>query len=261
MQSYLASQLESLGALYLEALERQSHPEPYVTAHALVHRQLMPSAEVLARMVAEEPKLLAARAYDLIEDPKEIEQPSVGAIIYSNIFASALEGLLVIAVKHGWLQADETGQILVAAEELDKIEPVQYTDFSLAPPVLGHQQSRLSRLFQTAEEAFVERLNSEPHQAYALALQMASEHTLLTPDELGPLLQESPILLALRQDERLDPEVLGDNPPAGLIVGLHLTQLLLQQLLDIAEEMGALALDASGEIILPESDEDNPTVH
>jgi hypothetical protein len=51
------------------------------------------------------------------------------------------------------------------------------------------------------------------------------------------------------------------DPPAGLIISAHLTEMLLQQLLELAQEQGALPLDSAGQLILPESDEDAPTLH
>lgn len=261
MNKVLTQLLDQTRLAYIEAMEASGGVDPYLTAHRVAHEQLMPTPEQLAELVAKDYQLLAARAYELIEDPQEAENPCIGAIIYSNIFVAALDGLLRVAVRHGWLEEDEEGQPLVEAQELDRVGVVHYTDFSRAQPVLGVTDSIISRLFNAAEQTFVNRLNSEPHNAYNLAIEVASDYAMMSPDELGPLIAENPILLALRLDGRLREEVGEPDPPAGLIVGLHLTQMVLQQLLEVAQEEGALAIDSAGEIILPDSDEDNPTVH
>jgi len=84
---------------------------------------------------------------------------------------------------------------------------------------------------------------------------------VFAPDELAPLIQETPLLLGLRADDLVDEAMFAGDPPAGLIISAHLSELLLQQLLEVAREQDALPLDSSGQVILPESDEDAPTLH
>jgi len=261
MSQKLAEQLDRVRLQYINAMKVEGSTEPYLTAHRIAHQMLMPTPEEMADIIMNDPKLLAARAADLIEDPLEIENPCVGAIVYSNLFAAALEGLLAVAVNHDWLEVDSEGQILVSAEELDRVPSVKYPDFSESQINLSHTQSILGKLFGEAESDFVEQLNSAPHNAYQLALQVSSDHTIFAPEELAPLLQENPLLLGLRADDLVDEDMFEGDLPAGIIISVHLTEMLLQQLLEIAQAEGALAFDSVGEMIVPDDDEDNPTVH
>ncbi|EXJ10223.1 hypothetical protein [Nitrincola nitratireducens] len=261
MSKSLADLLDRVRLKYVEAVEVQGHHQPYLTAHHIAHQMLMADPQRMAEMISQDPKILAARPSGLIEDPTEMDNPSVGAIVYSNVVAATLEGLLAVAVNRGWLDVDDQGQFMVDAAELDSVKPVSYTDFSSAKPNLAHQQSELGRIFMAAEQDYTEKLNSEPHNAYQLAVQIASDYSVFSPEDLAPLILENPLLLGLRIDDRIDEEMFGDNPPAGLIVSLHLTDLLLQSLLDIAGSMGALELDSAGEMIIPFDEEDRPIVH
>jgi hypothetical protein len=116
-------------------------------------------------------------------------------------------------------------------------------------------------LFNAAEKAYLRQLGEAPHDAYQLALQVSSDYVVFAPDDLAPLIQENPLLLGLRADGLVDEEMFAADPPAGLIISAHLTEMLLQQLLELAHQQGALALDSAGQVILPESDEDMPILH
>ena len=67
--------------------------------------------------------------------------------------------------------------------------------------------------------------------------------------------------LGLRDDSLVDPELFEGDPPAGMIISAHLTEMLVQQLVDRAMSMGALGFDSSGHPIIEDKEDDNPTVH
>jgi len=263
MSRRLADLMDRVRQRYVRTMQESGQHEPYVTAHRVCQQMLSLSPLALAELIAEDPKLLSARAGELVEDPAEMENPSVGVIITSNICAAALEGLLAVAVNREWLQVDSDDRILVDAWELDSVPTVKSVDYSdVAPPDLSrHQNSQLSALFNAAEKAFLQQLGEMPHDAYQLALQVSSDYMVFAPDDLAPLIQENPLLLGLRADDLVDEEMFAGDPPAGLIISAHLTEMLLQQLLELAQEQGALPLDSAGQPILPESDEDAPILH
>jgi hypothetical protein len=263
MSRRLADLMDRVRQRYVRAMQENSQHEPYITAHRVCQQMLNLSPLALAELIAEDPKLLSARAGELVEDPAEIENPSVGVIVTSNICAAALEGLLAVAVNREWLEIDSDDRILVDAWELDNIPEVKCVDYSDVPPpdLSARQNSRLSVLFKAAEQSFMKQLNEAAHDAYQLALQVSSDYVVFAPDDLAPLIQENPLLLGLRADGLVDDEMFAADPPAGLIISAHLTEILLQQLLELAHEQGALALDSAGQVILPESDEDMPILH
>lgn len=262
MSQKLARLLDRVRKEYVQAMVDNGEVEPYLTAHRVCNTFLWLDAKALAELISEDPKLLSARANDLIEDERELPNPCIGAIVSSNIIAAALEGLLAVAVNRNWLEVDSEGRVLVDAHELDTVPAVTGTDYSDAGEfVPGRGRSRLSDMFSSAEAAYLERLGDGPHDAYQLALMVSSDHAIFTPEELAPLIVENPLLLGLRSDELVDEELFDGDPPAGIILSAHLTEMMVQQLLDRALELGAIGHDASGHPIMPEADEDNPTVH
>lgn len=262
MSQTLAKLLDRVRVEYVQAMVDNGEVEPYLTAHRVCNTRLWLSAKELAALIAEDPKLLSARANDLIEDERELPNPCIGVIVSSNIIAAALEGLLAVAVNRSWLEVDSDGRVLVDAHELDSVPSVTGVDYSDAGEfVPSRGRSRLSSIFSAAEEAYLERLGEGPHDAYQLALMVSSDHAIFTPEELAPLIVENPLLLGLRSDDLVDEEMFDGDPPAGIILSAHLTEMLVQQLLDRALEEGAIGRDAEGHPIMSESDEDNPTVH
>ncbi|SEG22493.1 hypothetical protein [Marinobacterium lutimaris] len=260
--SRLAELLEKVRIEYVQVMVDQGETEPYLTAHRVCNECLWLSGEELAALIDEDPKLLSARASDLIDVDRERPNPCVGAIVTSNIVAAALEGLLAVAVNRNWLEVDSEGRVLVDAHELDSVPAVHGVDYTEAgefAPKRG--RSHLSDLFHLAEKAYVERLEDGPHDAYQLALMVASDHAIFTPDELAPLLVENPLLLGLRGDDLLDDDLFEGDPPAGMIISAHLTEMLVQQLLERGVEVGAIGHDGEGQPLLSEAEEDNPTVH
>lgn len=263
MSQLLADLMDRVRQRYVRAMQDNGQHEPYLTAHRVCQSMLQLPPVQLAELVAEDPKLLSARASELVEDPAEIENPSVGVIICSNICAAAIEGLLAVAVNREWLGVDEQDRILVDAWELDNVPEVRSVDYSeVDGPNLDHPgNSKLSLMFNAAESEYLKRLAEAAHDAYQLALQVSSDYVVFAPEDLAPLIEENPLLLGLRGDGLVDEDLFEGDPPAGLIISAHLTEMLLQQLLERAQEQGALALDSSGQIIIPESEDDNPTVH
>ncbi|MBP0049403.1 hypothetical protein H9C73_11700 [Marinobacterium sp. AK62] len=263
MSQQLADLMERVRKRYVRAMQDNGQHEPYLTAHRVCQSMLNLSSADLAALVVEDPKLLSARAGELVEDPAEVENPSVGVIICSNICAAALEGLLAVAVNREWLAVDEEDRILVDAWELDNVPEVRSVDYSdvEGPNFEQRGNSQLSLLFNAAENEFMKRLGEAPHDAYQLALQVSSDYVVFAPEDLAPLIEENPLLLGLRPDGLVDEDLFEGDPPAGLVISAHLTEMLLQQLLERAQEEGALALDSSGQVIIPESEDDNPTLH
>lgn len=262
MSDQLASLLDDIRQDYVHAMASNGEVEPYLTAYRICQQKLWFDSHNLADLVASDPKLLSARASDLVDDDKERENPSVGVIISSNIIAAAMEGLLAVAVNRDWLKMDEEGQVLINAEELDRVPDVtshDYSDSGVFSPAAS--RSRLSLLFDQAERKFAEMLEEGPHDAYQLALSVASDYALFAPDDLAPLIVENPLLLGLRGDEMLDEDMFDGDPPAGLIISAHLTELLVHQLVERAKELGAVACDSAGTLIMSNGEEDNPTVH
>ena len=266
MSPTLSDILVSLKSEYQQRMEANHYQLPFLTAETLCHEKLYLETDLLSRIIDEDPTLLAARASDLIADTKEQQNPSVGAIISSNIVMAALENLLATAVESGWLDVDDEGHILVDEKELDpqREYPVtaNYSRSELAQANLSKRTtSLLTKIFQAAEQEYLDQLDSEAHDAYQLALQVSGNHAIFAPEDIAPLVAENPLLLGLRSDDVLDEEMFSGDPPAGIIISGHLTHILLDQLLEIAESKGALAHDGEGHLILPEGDDDNPVIH
>ncbi len=262
MSRKLAELLDQVRREYVQAMVDNGEVEPYLTAHRVCNTQLWLPGGELAALIAEDPKLLSARASDLVEDEREVHNPCVGAIVSSNIIAAALEGLLAVAVNRSWLDVDSEGRVLVDAHELDSVPAVSGIDYAEAGEfVPARGRSHLSELFTQAEHDFLRQLGDGPHDAGQLALLVASDHAIFTPDDLAPLILENPLLLGLRGDDLVDEEMFEGDPPAGIIVSAHLTEMLVQQLLERALEEGAIGHDADGHPIMLDSDDDNPTVH
>lgn len=263
MSKKLAKLLDSVRLEYLHEMEANGRSYPYMTAHRVANKMLALPATELAELISEDPKLLAARASEVIEDPKEVANPSVGAILAANLIVACLEGLIAVAVNRDWLTVDEEGMAQIEAHELDLVRPFSGADYSqtsgeFAP---SRGRSKLTELFSVAESAYEEQLETGTHDAYQLALLVASDHAIFSPDDLAPLIAENPLLLGLRDDNLVDPELFDGDPPAGMIISAHLTEMLVQQLVDRAMAMGALGFDSSGHPIIEEKDDDNPTVH
>jgi len=266
MSLILADLLSQVKKLYLDELTSNDGKEPYLTAERICHDVLMIETDTLARIITHDPSLLAARAGDLVMNKQECENPSVGVIVCASLIAVAMDELLRIAVEKGWLEADEEQQILIDEDEL--VQETEYpitVDYSVseyARQKLGQAGATvLSKLFQVAEKSFLERLDNEIHDAYQLAMQVSSEYAVFAPEDLAPLVAENPLLLGLRPDGLIDDDLFEGDPPAGIIISSHLTHMLLEQLLELAAEQGALPKDSSGHLIMPEGEEDDPIVH
>lgn len=266
MSNLLTQILEQVRVTYLQEMQDSGCQQPYLTAERLCYEQLHIDGDALASIIAEDPTLLAARAGDLIQDPDEQDNPSVGAIICCNIMAAALDGLLTVAVEHDWLDVDEEGNVLVDDDELDNghQEPIRldYSRSRAASENAGRRgSSRLSKLFHAAEAEYSRLLESEVHDAYQLALRTSSDYAIFAPEDIAPLVAENPLLLGLRPDGLVDPDLFEGDPPAGIIISSHLTHMLLQQLLELASERGDLARDSAGHLILPDDGEATPQLH
>ena len=122
MSQTLSNILELVRKEYIKRMDANHFAQPFLTAEKLCHEKLYLDTDLLARIVSEDPTLLATRASDLIADPKERDNPAVGAIISSNIVMAALESLLALAVGNKWLDVDNEGHILVEEAELKAID-------------------------------------------------------------------------------------------------------------------------------------------
>lgn len=265
MSQILSSILEGVRDEYKQRMV-QDAALPFMTAERLCHEMLYLDTDRMAELVEEEPSLLASRASDLIADPKERGNPSVGAIIASNLVMVALENLLAVAVENDWLRLDEEGNVMVDEKELDPTRSYpMLADYSLSQQATSNLSKPgvglLTARFRAAEESFLQKLETEAHDAYQLALEVSSSYSVFAPDDIAPLVKENPLLLGLRPDGLMDEELFSGDPPAGMIISGHLTNILLDQLLEVAEEHGALARDGVGHMIMPEGDEDSPVIH
>jgi hypothetical protein len=266
MSNLLTRILEKVRVAYVQEMQDNGCQQPYLTAERLCHEQLHIDGDALACIVDEDPTLLAARAGDLIQAPEERDNPAVGLIICCNIMAAALDGLLTVAVENEWLETDENGNVLVDDAELGQHNPQHpVVDYSRSARALENAGkagvSDLTQLFQAAETEYNRLLENEVHDAYQLALKTSSDFSVFSPDDIAPLVAENPLLLGLRPDDLVDPELFDGDPPAGIIISSHLTHMLLQQLLELASERGALARDSSGHLILPDDSQAQPQLH
>lgn len=266
MSNLLTRILEKVRVTYVQEMQDNGCRQPYLTAERLCRETLHIEGDALAQIIDEDPTLLAARASDLIEDPDERDNPAVGLIICRNIMAAALDGLLTVAVENEWLDVDENGNVLVDADELgEHSTPVPAVDYSRSARALENAGkagvSSLTQLFQAAESEYSRLLENEVHDAYQLALKTSSDFSVFAPDDIAPLVAENPLLLGLRPDDLVDPDLFDGDPPAGIIISSHLTHMLLQQLLELASERGDLARDSSGHLITPDESEARPQLH
>ncbi len=266
MSGLLTQILDDVRLEYLKLMQETDFMHPYTTAERLCHEKLFLEIDLLAKIIEEDPTLLAARAGNLIMNRQEEENPAVGVIICSNILAASLEGLLSIAVENDWLDQDEDGNILVSDEDISQETQypitVDYSHSEAARQNLTRPGvSRLSALFAGAEEAFLESLAEDSRNAYQSALEISSDYSVFAPEDIAPLVAENPLLLGLRPDGMIDEELFEGDPPAGIIISAHLTRMLLHQLLELGVEQGALSLDSDGNVIAPENPEERPTLH
>lgn len=268
MSGLLTALLENTRLEYIERMQVSDFSEPYLTAERLVHEKLYLDTDQLSEIIAEDPSLLAARAGDLIMNRNESENPAVGVIICCNIIAAALEGLLSVAVEREWLDVDEQGRVIVDDEELsqDSQYPIEI-DFSSSEIAkrnlaLGGA-SEMSQIFSAAESAYLDMLNEQNSQqdAYQLALDISSDYSVFAPEDIAPLVEENPLLLGLRPDDLIDDDLFEGDAPAGLIISAHLTRMMLHQLLELGVEHGALVLDSSGHIVVPDDPGEPPIIH
>lgn len=268
MSGLLTALLEKTRIEYIERMQASDFSEPYLTAERLVHEKLYLDTDQLSEIVAEDPSLLAARAGDLIMNRNENENPAVGVIICCNIIAAALEGLLSVAVEREWLDVDDQGRVIVDDEELsqDSQYPIEI-DFSRSEIAkrniaLGGA-SEMSQIFSAAESAYLDMLNEQNSQqdAYQLALDISSDYSVFAPEDIAPLVAENPLLLGLRPDDLIDDDLFEGDAPAGLIISAHLTRMMLHQLLELGVEHGALVLDSSGHIVVPDDPGEPHVIH
>lgn len=265
MSQILTTLIEQVRTDYLTKMEQDGGQFPYTLAEKLCNERLYLSADKLAPIVAEDPTLLAARSGNLIASEKERENPSVGMIISANIAAAMMEGLIDVALEHRWLKLDEAGRLILDAEELKLPEPtvadIDYSESDTARENLtAPGVSHLTQLMNGAESAYLELLSAEQPNAYAIAVQIASEHSLFAPDDIAPLVAENPLLLGLRADGIVDHDMFEGDAPAGMIISAHLTQMMISQLLELAVEQGLVGCDSSGHPLLPE-DASAPLIH
>ncbi|WP_417221887.1 hypothetical protein [Amphritea sp.] len=266
MSQLLTTLISQVRADYLDLMETGGGRYPYTTAEKICHERLYLNADELARVVAEDPTLLAARRGVLVVSESERENPSVGMIISANIAAAMMEGLIDIALENGWLGLGDDGRLQLDAEELSLPEPeVTEVDYSTSDTarenLVKPGESLLTGVMTRAESAYAQLLSSAPHNAYNLALQVASEYSLFAPDDIAPLIQENPLLLGLRGDGMVDEVLFEGDPPAGMIISAHITQMVVSQLLELAVEQGALGTDSSGHPLLPGNDAGEPIIH
>ncbi len=155
MSKKLAKLLDSVRLEYLHEMEANGHNYPYMTAHRVANKMLALPATELTELISEDPKLLAARASEVIEDPKEVANPSVGAILAANLIVACLEGLIAVAVNRDWLSVDEEGMAQIEAHELDLVRPISGEDYSQTSGefVPSRGRSKLTELFSVAESA------------------------------------------------------------------------------------------------------------
>ena len=263
MSQILSELLERMRNEYIKEMESTSPAYPYLTAHRVAHRVLSLPAEDLAKLIANDSKLLAARAGKLIDDPVEISNPSVGAIITANLVSAGLEGLLHIATSRAWMEVDEAGIAQIDVTELDQLQPIAGVNYaeSTTDFVARSGRTELSKIFNAAELAYEKQLDQSPHDAYQLALHVAADHAIFAPDDLAPLIVENILLLGLRDDKLVSEDLFDGDPPAGMILSAHLTEMLVQQLVEKAIELGALGYDSEGQPLFDDLDTDEPVVH
>lgn len=267
MSQILTDILEELRTEYVKILQRADGQQPLYCAEKLCATALQIDTDQLAKIVAQDSTLLAARAGGLIKEQKESENPSAATIIAVNIHNAAIEVLLDSAVHYGWLEVDAKGEVKIEDSEIEAVDTlvVNQIDYSVSKAAVEnisqHRASPLSAILHSAETDFMEQLDTQVLDAYSLAIQVAGGHSVFTPEEIAPLIEDNPLLLALRADELVIDEVFENDPPAGIIISSHITQMVIDHLLEIATEKGALAFDSQGQLIFPSADDQNPVIH
>ncbi|OUS35938.1 hypothetical protein A9R01_06300 ['Osedax' symbiont bacterium Rs2_46_30_T18] len=267
MSQILTEILDNIRTEYVQILEHSSGFEPFLNAEKLCQKQLSISTDQLAKIISEDPNLLAARAGALIRGLQQAENPSAGNIISANIRSAALEALLDAAVHYGWLQVNAEGMMQIGDDEIEAADTVLQIneDYSQSKTALNNISnpgvSVLNKLIHKAEDEFVKQLDSQVLDAYTLAIEIAGAHSVFTPEEIAPLVVENPLLLGLRADGLVLDDVFESDPPAGIIISSHITQMVIDHLLELATDRGALALDGEGQLILPSNEDELPVVH
>ncbi len=267
MSQILTDILEELRTEYVKTLQHKSGNQPLFCAEKLCASSLKIETDQLAQIVVQDPTLLAARAGGLIKDPKLADNPCAATIIAVNIHNAAIEVLLDSAIHYGWLKVDANGEMNIEDSEIEAVDLIKTTkiDYSVSKSAINnlsqHQASELSNILHRAEADFVQQLDTQVLDAYSLAIQVAGGHSVFTPEEIAPLVDDNPLLLALRADDLVIDEVFENDPPAGIIISSHITQMVIDHLLEIATDQGALAFDSQGQIIFPISENENPVIH
>ncbi|WP_261841382.1 hypothetical protein [Aliamphritea ceti] len=262
MSQLLADIVEQVQHDYHAAMMTSGGENALRIAMELCNHHLYLEIDKLALVVAEDPTLLATRPGGMIADAEEAANPSVGMIICVNLAAGMLEALIGIAAEQGWLKPDAEGHLSEEVhQQLDEViaPVVDYSDSELAKQNMQKPgRSELTKVMALAESVYQERLATEAADAYNLALEVASEYSVFAPDDIAPLVAENPLLLGLRADGMVEDEIFEGDPPAGLVISAHLTDMVMSQLMDYAVEQGALALDSSGQPIMQLSDKAPP---
>jgi len=267
MSEILTDILEKLRLEYITLLTKSEGRQPLLNAERLCGESLKISSDQLARIIKQDSTLLAARASDLIKDEQEALNPSAGLIITMNIYNAALELLLEEAVNQSWLNSDDQGVVQFNSDEIDAVDQLVYNavDFSSSSVALENVSkggvSALNKILTDAESEYLTHLGSKVSDAYSLAVEVAGGHSVFAPQDIAPLIADNPLLLALRADDLIIDEAFASDPPAGIIISSHITQLLLDHLLELAIQRGELAHDAQGQLILPDTVEDKPAIH
>ncbi|NQZ30170.1 MAG: hypothetical protein HRU06_02800 [Oceanospirillaceae bacterium] len=266
MSQILTDILDKIRTQYVHDLELNNGLQPLLCAKTLCSTMLNLNTDLLAQIVTQDPTLLAARAGGLLKNGVQGENPSAALVIVMNIHSAALEVLLDTAVHYGWLALNEEGEMQLPDSEIEAVDDIdmQEVDYTRSQTALDNISqggiSELNQLLHKAETEYLTLLDTQVLDAYSLAIQVAGSHSVFTPQEIAPLINENPLLLALRADDLVVDEVFENDPPAGIIIGSHITQMVIDHLLDQATEKGALALDSQGQLILP-SDSEAPVVH
>ncbi len=266
LSQILTDILTNIRTQYLALLSETDGAKPLFTAEQLCASNLIINSDELAEIVFQDPTLLAARAGKLIRNVEE-SNPCAGLIIAANIHNAALEMLLDEAIENKWLVTNGDSEIdfdLIEIEAVEALEivDVDYTVSKLALTNISQGGvSHLNQLLLNAEKEFLEQLEGQVLDAYTLAIQTAGTHSVFTPEELVPLIMDNPLMLALRADDLIIDEVFTRDPPAGIIISSHITQLIVEHLLELAAEKGALAVDSQGQLILPDSGDVRPVIH
>ncbi len=267
MSQILTDLLDKVRIEYIEKLESNNGELPFTVAKQLCSMRLNLNADLLAKIIHQDPTLLAARAGGLIKQGDEAINPCAALVIVMNIHSAAFEVLLDTAVHYGWLTLNSAGEVSLESDEMITVDEIGIPemDYSRSQQALDNIAkggiSELSRLLANAEAEYLSMLDSQVLDAYSLAIQVAGSHSVFTPQEIAPLVHENPLLLALRADDLVVDEVFENDPPAGIIIGSHITQMVIDHLLEQATEKGALALDSQGQLILPYNEGEAPVVH